>query len=266
MRIRQLGIALAIMGLLAAGPVRAQGPNGSGEEAIALAQAQPEIAEYLGHSGAWDAAAYFTGNRFGVWRVNFWDKQGNDLGHADLNLERGVVYSWEPAEDLTDEQWAAGESAVWDFVRANEDVRAVLGIYEVNYDEDPFEGWTEYHSEANTWSAYIWQAGDFIEARVRFDSGSRQAFENPALIGIYFPTVLNIWEWIKAQEAQAISLAFSDVGVAAALRGFEGWTGAGQPESLGSARWRVTFSVDDTPVLAATVDLDAQTVLDSGAP
>ncbi len=265
--IKRFGVVLLFVCLLAARPAVAQGPDGgTGDEAIALAQSQPEIAEYLSRSGEWDAAAYFTGNRFGVWRVHFWDKQGNSLGYADLSLERSVVYSWQPADYLDEGLWAAGEAALWDFVRANEDVRAVLDVYDVDYDEDPFDGWTEYHSEANVWSAYIWQAGDFIEARVRFDSGSRQVFEDPVLVGIYFPTVLNIWEWTQAQEAQAISFAFSFPSVAEVLRGAEGWTAAGEPETLGSSVWRVTFSVTDVPALFARVDLAAQALLEVGIP
>lgn len=257
---------LAALGTLPVAPVHAQEPGGSADDAIALAEAQPEIAAYLNQSGDWDAAAYFSGNRFGVWRVHFWNEDGNDLGYADLSLERGIVYSWQPADYLDEALWTVGENAVWDFVRANEDVRAVLGVYGVDYDEDPFDGWTEYRAESNTWSAYIWQAGDFIEARVRFDTGNRQVFENPVLVGIYFPNVLNIWEWQKAQETQAISLAFNDAGVAAVLRGLEGWTGAAEPEDWASPRWRVTFSVADAAVLTATVDMETQAVLDFGAP
>ncbi|MBI5961137.1 MAG: hypothetical protein HY866_20540, partial [Chloroflexi bacterium] len=70
-------------------------PGYTPQEAIDLAAAHAAFVDGLAARPGWTAAAYDSKNSYGIWHVQFWDTDGEDLGWADLSLERSKVYSWD---------------------------------------------------------------------------------------------------------------------------------------------------------------------------
>jgi hypothetical protein len=106
--------------------VGAAGP-GAEREAIALAAAHPALSGALVAHPGWKAAAYYTANRFEIWRVQFWDGSGGELGWADVSVTRRAVYWVEVSAGPTEAQKKDAEEALRKFVLDNKDIVDLLG-------------------------------------------------------------------------------------------------------------------------------------------
>ena len=76
----------------------------SPQDAINLAAAHSSFANGLADRPGWTAVAYDTKNLYGIWRVQFYDAEGNDLGWSDISLEKQKVYAWETNFDITESE------------------------------------------------------------------------------------------------------------------------------------------------------------------
>jgi hypothetical protein len=252
MAVMALSILALLLGLRNA-PSQAEGNQQ--QQAIDLVAAHPVFTEYLATQGNWKAAAYFTNNPFDVWRVQFWTEGGEELAWADVNLDRGKVYSWEIEYAFSDQKRKEGEAVVVDFVRGLDEVNDLMGVTD-------YEFYIEYRGWNDTWSAYIYKDGLDLEVRLRFDSPSPMTFENPRLIGIFFPNVMSFTEWYKGQQDQAVSIAFINVEVAAILKDKAGWVSTAERNEDGT--WSVVFKQGETQLVSAVVNIDTREVLSVG--
>lgn len=252
-----LWLATALLaGVLIFGAASANAnPTFSQQDAIALAVQHPAFADGLAAHPNWTAAAYNTHNSYGIWRVQFWDAGGNDLGWADVSLERGRVYSWESYTDSTPQQDIAAQDAVEQFVRSHPDVLELLPSLTDDHDiYIDYDGWNDY------WGVWVDAGQDSLWLTVRFEGGQPSSLENPTLEGIYFPFVVSYDEWNQASQSEAVSLAFQQPEIAAAVRGYDSWQTA--VESAGDDLWTVYFKHDDVTLAQAAVSTVDQQVLD----
>lgn len=226
------------------------------QAAIDLAAAHPAFATGLAVRPGWTASAYDSQNKYGIWHVQFWDASGEDLGWADLSLERGKVYSWETHFNLTDEQAASAETAIRAFLVSSPDVMELAGSL------DDVSIYVDYDQWTGRWNAYIDLGPDFFSVSLRSATGQPSSLEDLQIDRIYFSNMPSYEEWFSAHEAQAISIAFQQPEISAALRNANGWTAAGEIGEDGM--WHITFTLNDTTLATAAVTLDPPQVTEFG--
>jgi hypothetical protein len=252
-------ITAIVIGVIAAQPGLTAQEDFSASDAIAVAAAHEIFADVLANRPGWTAAAFNTRNPYGIWRVQFWDAAGDDLGSADVSPARAEIYNWEGHYAATEMEISLAIDQIRDFLLSEDRVVDLLG--EEALAEADF--YAEYDAWGRFWGAYIDLGGvNSVYVLVRFRGGLRD-FEDPQLLGLYFNELPTYDEWYAASEAQAVSLAYGETAIADALREVEGWTASAEladPES--GAVWAVTFTNGDTPLALATVDLVTGAILD----
>ncbi len=224
------------------------------DEVIAIVAAHPAFATGLENSRDWTARAYNTRNRYGIWRVEFRNADGDDLGWAELNPYNERFYSHEAYFGATEAQVTAAEPILREFISTQPDIVELMedpSVYDMYVDYDGYNDW---------WGVYIDRAADSLYVVVRFAENNPDSLENPQLVTIYFENILSYDEWYTASSQEAIAIAFQQSEIAAALRGSENWTTTTTTED--SIVWNVVFLVDAVPVAEATVNLDDKSVVE----
>lgn len=191
---------------------------GTQEQAIALVAADPRVAPYLEDIQGWHAAAYYTESYFGIWRVQFWNGDGETLVKGDVNVALGKVFWLEIAYILTEKQSQDGQRRILDFVSTHPEVRALFGA-----EFDQFEAYVYWADWIKMWAVTFYRGNEAVQVVVRSPQFSPLHFDNLELVGITFPNLLSVEEWHKSQMDKAISLAFANPQIAARLRDNSGW-------------------------------------------
>lgn len=229
--------------------------RGSSDQVIALAASSPIFKNVLDARPGWTAAAYDSGNSYGIWRVQFWDTDGEDIGWADVSLTKGRLYAWESNVGATEEQKNVVRDSLLDFLAAQADIRELVG------NPRDYDTWLDYNGWINTWFVYIGKGGlDSLYVGIFNNSDDLLNMDHLTLGGIYFPEVESYTDWEAGQKSQAVALAFSNADIAAAVRDHDGWVT--DTDRAGDTAWTVTFKVNDQVLASATVDIVAKTVSD----
>ncbi len=224
------------------------------QDAIDLAVAFPSFHDGLDMYPGWKAAAYDSGNAYGIWRVQFWAADGEDLGWANVSPARKRVYNWESHFGATDAQKAAAEPILKGFV---------LGLPELSDlvdSPEQYPMYIDYSGWQKAWSVYLDRGDDSVVVMVQFDGKLPTTLDNPHLLDIEFPQVMGYDDWQKSKQALAIAAAFKDADIAKALSGVDGWTTSVDRQDDGL--WSVTFLSDDQTLAEVTVDLDKNEVVE----
>lgn len=222
------------------------------DQVIALAAEHPAFASLLGAHEGWQADAYATGNRYGIWRVQFFFPGGKDLGWADVSPVQKRVYAWEASYELAGELNRRAERALYRFVTRQPEVRALVG------DARDLDRWFWYDSWREVWTVHLERGVDSLDIAVRSRNPGSLNLTELFIEKIYFPNVLGYGAYREAQRSSALALAFAAEPVAAALRQAPGWTSTGT--ALGDDRWQIVFSRDGAEVASAVVDLKTRGV------
>jgi hypothetical protein len=224
------------------------------KDAIELAAGSEIFAAGLEQNPGWSAAAYDTQNAYGIWRVQFWYSNGEDLGWADVSPERGRVYSWEAYFGATDAQENAAEPVLRDFIANNEQFIDLL--------EDPsqYDMYIDYDGYNHYWGVYIDVGADSIWTPIQFEGKTPDSLENPQMLGLYFSGVLSYAEWQESNKAIAIATAFQNADVADALAEVDEWTTSVEHNDDGM--WTVYFLDGDDVLAHVQVDIAADSVID----
>jgi hypothetical protein len=229
--------------------------RGTAEAAITLAAAHPAFMNVLGGRPGWTAAAYDSGNNAGIWRVQFWAVDGEDLGWADVSILKGRVYAMESNVGATEAQKVAVADRLIAFLAKDPTVRDLIG------NPADYESWLDYNGWVNTWYVYINKGGgDSLYIGIANDADDLMNLTNLRIVQIYFPEVQSYPDWEGNQKAKAVSMAFATAEIAALLRSYEGWTA--DTVRVGNNAWQVTFKTGEKALATATVDLDAGQVLE----
>jgi hypothetical protein len=224
------------------------------QDAIDLAASSEFFAAGLEQNPGWSAAAYDTHNAYGIWRVQFWDSSGEDLGWADVSPERGKAYSWETYFGATDAQENAAEQVLRDFIANNEQFIDLL--------EDPsqYDMYIDYDSYNHYWGVYIDVGADSIWTPIQFEGKTPDSLENPQVLGLYFSGVLSYAEWQESNKTTAIATAFQNADVADAIADVDDWTTSVERNDDGM--WTVYFIDGDTVLVSVQVDVNTDKVID----
>lgn len=269
-RILLVGCFVAML-LLAGGPPTQQGPiraqdGYTSQDAINLAMTHPAFAGLASQEG-WSAAAYDTQNTYGIWRVQFWDANGEDLGWADVSIERGKVYSWESYVGITEAQYEPAEVAIRAALLNDADVMELLNQHLATAIDVAFEDidvYVDYQVWGQHWSAYLdmWPHSLYITLVSQTDNPT--SLEQLEVEQIYFDGVMAYQEWYDAEKAQATTIAFGQPEIAAALRDFNGWTAAGELGEDGV--WYLHFMSGEQQLASASVVVETSQVLEFSVP
>ncbi|MDX2141422.1 MAG: hypothetical protein SF123_25275 [Chloroflexota bacterium] len=220
------------------------------DDVIALVAQSAQFSEGLAGSPEWRAAAFPTGNAYSIWRVTFWDSEGEEIGTADINPEQARIYSYNSYFMPTVDLRQAAEAFLRDYVAALPEVTELLP------DAADYEMYIDYDRWGKFWYIYIDVAEDSLYVLVQFDGGSATTLDNPRLLQVGFPNVMSYDDWHAANSASATSIAFTQPEIAAYLRDRAGWTSAaGVAEDSDGAVWWVGFYLDDTLLAEATVNV-----------
>lgn len=221
-------------------------------EAIAIAAAHPAFAGWLDITDNWNAAAYYAETAYEIWRVQFWDADWNEIGWADVNLERARVLTWDtyftPSEDHINQ--------------AYEVIRAFLATSPEMLDlmEAPgqYEIYIDYNGDNDMWGVYLDRGADSLYMFIDFEDDVN--FTNPRIDMLYFSGVASYSEWEASQKAAAVAAAFADANVASAVSAAENWRADAerQPDS----QWWVTFYEGERILAHVLVGLNPITIVD----
>lgn len=236
------------------------------QDAINLATSHPVFAGLATQEG-WSAAAYDTGNAYGIWRVQFWDANGEDLGWADVSIERSKVYSWESHIGLSDDQYGPAEQVIRGVLLNDADVMELVNarlaeVMDVTFDDISI--YVDYDVWNQHWTAYLDMWPNSLYITLRSQTDDPMSLDSLRVEQIYFDGVMSYQEWHDAQKAQATTVAFGQAEIAAALRDFTGWTADGELDEDGV--WHLTFSLDDQQLASASVVVETAQVLEFSVP
>lgn len=241
-------VIIALLIIAFALPALAQDP----ESVIAEVAADPAFAPGLEVTDGWWGQTYPPGNRWGVWRVEFYDSESNELGWAFYHPDQGVLYheSYIPSSE---EQRLAGAEVIEAFLRQSEEAAAYIG--------EGFEvWWIEYDPWNDHWTAYLGVEGEGIAFVITFaEPGNPNSLDDPQVEHIWFTSVVTYEEWRSEMSAQAVAIAFNDPAVGDQVRVFANWTGEADP--LQGDEWEVRFLSGGAVVARVVVDMAAGTVL-----
>lgn len=224
------------------------------QDAIDLAATSELFVAGLEQNPDWSAAAYDTHNAYGIWRVQFWYANGEELGWADVSPERGKVYSWEVYFGATDAQQNAAEPVLRDFIATEPRFVDLL--------EDPsqYDMYIDYDGYNRYWGVYIDVGADSLWTAIQFAGKAPDALDDPQVLGLYFSGVLSYAEWQESNEATAIATAFQNADVADALASVDKWTTSVELNDDGM--WTVYFLDGETVLVTVEVDIAADQVID----
>lgn len=223
------------------------------DNAIALASSHPSFAGGLNDRPGWTATAYNTKNYYGIWRVQFYDADGNSLGWADVNLEKQKVYTWETHFDLSDGQYAEAEEALLNFARHDQTVIDMIGnIDESNGIWIGFDAWRE------LWIVSVDRWPNSVELNIRSRSTNSHSLENLYLEKVLVQDIMSYEDWQSASSSQAVEIAFQTPEIAAAVRGKDWSTYA---ERLEGNIWKIHFMSGDQQIAEADVNVDDNSIL-----
>ncbi len=258
MKLRWIGIVLTIL-ILTVTVASAQ-ETATADQVIAIVATSYPYSVALEAHPEWRIEAFNTRNRYGIWRVQFWDASGEEIGYADVSPERGAVMYYEGLFYATEAERQAGYDAVHAFLSTNPELEAL----DVPLEE--LDTWIDYDPWNRAWNAWIEDGYDSLYAVVRFGDGMPWTLNDPELVNIAFPNVLSYDEWYEENENQAILLAFQQNEIAAALRDQSGWVALAVPaEGELQSVWNVEFLSGDQVVATAVVDLANQQVIEASA-
>ncbi|KXK19217.1 MAG: hypothetical protein UZ15_CFX003002086 [Chloroflexi bacterium OLB15] len=253
MKLRWIGIAVAAL-MLAAASVSAQ-ETATAEQVLAIVTTTYPYSVALEEHPEWRIEVFNTRNRYGIWRVQFWDASGEELGYADVSPQRGAIMYYEGLFYATEAEKQAGYDAVRAFLGTHSELEA-LGV-----DLDQLDTWIDYDPWGRVWNVWIEDGYDSLYAAVQFGDGMPWTLDDPELIHIAFPNVLSYDEWYEENENQAIMLAFQQVDIAGALRDQGAWNALAAPtDGDMQSVWRVEFFSGDQLIASAMVDLTSQQV------
>lgn len=233
-------------------------PAATQESAVAVASQHDAFASALMLRPGWQAAAYNSYNAYGIWRVQFWDAEGKDMGWADVNPALRRVYNWGVHYGATPQQIETAKPFLWEFLQNHEEIQSMVG----DLNQYPADRFTyQYDFNFHWWVVYVPRGWDGIIAYIKFEGDSPSSFTNPQLVRIAFTGVMSYEEWYRVSRDEALTTAFTHQEIADLLREVD-WTGDATRVSLGdSATWLVNFDVDGKTMISATVNIEDGTVL-----
>lgn len=248
-------LAALTLSLILVSAVGVQAQSGyTARDAINVAAQSAIFRSGLAQSPGWTAAAYYTKNTYGIWRVQFWNANGEDLGWADVSPARRRVYSWDQHFAATAAQQQAAEPILRAFVAALPDVIDLLG------DPTQYAMYVDYDAWNHWWGVTIDSSPDTIWVPVQFAGKTPDSLDDPQEIGLYFDNVLSYEDWQQSQQAIAIATAFQNADIAAAVRRVDSWTTAVEHDD--DNLWTVKFMHGETELARVQVDLTANAVVD----
>jgi hypothetical protein len=219
----------------------------SPQDAINLASSHAAFVKGLEDRPGWSANAYDAKSRYGVWRVEFYDADGNGIGWADVNVEQQRVYAWEAAFDVIESQYAEAEQVLIDFLRNDETSQKIIGSV-----DDVYGWWVGYDSWREIWMVHLDRGADSLDLTVRSRSAQPKSFKSLYLEKVYVANIMSYDDWQNANSSQVVALAFENPEVAAAVRGKD-WTT--QAERLEGDAWKVRFLSGEQVIVEADVNI-----------
>lgn len=246
------GVLLAAALLVLAALAHAQ--TYTEEDAIALALTLPECRDTIGHQEGWYALAYDTQNAYGIWRVEFYNSDDEDMGYAHVSPRDERIYDGRCLFSASEEQIEAARPALEEFLHNHEQILALIPYVEELTFYIDYDVWNDW------WGVYIANEENSLYVTVKFAEATPLALEEPELLGIFFPEVKTYGEWFEASSQRAIIVAFIDRRIGDRLANLNGWTTIA--EHLGQQIWRIDFWLQAEWLASAVVDLNAQAVVE----
>jgi hypothetical protein len=219
----------------------------STQDAINLASSHASFAKGLADRPGWTANAYNTKSRYGIWRVEFYDADGNGIGWADVNLEQQRLYAWDAAFDVIESQYAEAEQVLIDFLRNDKTSQKLVGSV-----DDVYGWWVGYDGWREVWMVHLDRGADSLDLTLRSRSSQPKSFKSLYLEKVYVANIMSYDDWQHANSSQVVALAFENPEVAAAVRGVD-WTTS--TEQLEGDAWKVRFLSGEQIIVEADVNL-----------
>jgi hypothetical protein len=218
------------------------------QDAINLAAEHPAFAKGLADRPGWTANAYDTKGRYGIWRVEFYDANGNGMGWADVSLEQYRLYAWDATVEVIETQYAEVEQILLDFLRNDDMAKDMIGSI-----DDAYGYWVGYDSWRECWMVHVDRGADSLDLTVRSRRSDTKSLEGLYLEKVYVANIMSYGDWQNANGAQIVAVAFENPEIAAAVRDVDGWTTA--TEKLDGDAWKVRFLSGETVLAEADVNM-----------
>ncbi len=253
MKLRFFGLISLILLCVALIPVSAQ--EYTEQQVIDMTTSFVPFSYGLQTVPGWKAAAYNTGNVYGIWRVQFWSSDGEEIAWANIAPAQKRLYNYEAPFGSTEEQRNAAEPLVRAYIQSHPDVIALLGD-PMAYNDATY---VEYNGWVKAWGVWIERGDDSVYILVQFKGQTPDSLTEPQLLEIGFPNIPSYADWQTNQQDEVKTIAFTQPEVAAALRDVTGWQAEAVRQDDGL--WNVTFSAGETKIVSALVKLDTRETL-----
>jgi hypothetical protein len=227
-------------------------------DAIAFVAALPDMAQGLESTEGWTAQAYYTMNRYGVWHVQFWDAEGEEIATADVNLETGRVFTLDAYFYPSQGVFEASQDTIFEFLRNQPEFQELI--------ENPWEAalYIDFNPwvDDGVWSVWIENGDDPLYAWIAADDSSTFSTSNLELLRIGFGDIMSWEDWQNANTAIAAAIAFRQADIANQMRDLPGWySHAESVAGGGDGVWWVGFYSGDWLAADATVNLTTGEIL-----
>jgi hypothetical protein len=218
------------------------------QDAINLAAEHPAFAKALADRPGWSANAYDTKSRYAIWRVEFYDADGNGMGWADVSLDQHRLYAWDTSFDVIESQYAEAEPILLDFLRNDKIAQDMIGSI-----DDVYGTWVGYDGWRECWMVHLDRGADSLDLTLRSRRSDPKSLEGLYLEKVYVANIMSFTDWNNANGSQIVAAAFENPEIAAAVRGVDGWTTA--TERLEGDAWKVRFLSGETVIAEADVNI-----------
>lgn len=216
------------------------------QKAITLASSHAAFSNVLTANEGWSAEAFDTQNVYGIWRVQFWDAERNDLGWVDLNPAKDKVYAWDYHTEVSDKERELVSQPILEFLNAQTDITDLVGILEAK------DLRISYHNGHRHWRVRIDRKQNTVHVVLIPEITAARSLQGLELRHVSFENIPSYEDWRSGNEANLVAIAFQETAIAAVLRGKENWVTQVKPSD--NQNWQVSFLEGDTVLALAEVN------------
>jgi len=216
------------------------------QKAINLVAAHPAFTTMLAANEGWQAESFNTQNIYGIWRVQFWDAEGNELARADLNPENEEIYDWVYQSGINDQEEESVTETLIQFINSQSRVTDLIGT--VNREDVRIS----YHNAHRHWRVRINRQQNSLRLILTPQNPVARSVEGLELSSIEFDNLPSYEDWRSGNAASLVAIAFQERAIADRLRGNANWVS--EVERLENQNWQVRFLEAGTVLALARVD------------
>ncbi len=250
-RFRPIMIILAAL-LLTVAAAHAQTDDEKASALIAIVADQPPFDTWLTQYPDWQANAN-DDDEDGIWFVEFYDESWEEwLGYANIDTTTLTFVDYSAPLPLSEDEYDIQLKRVTTYIMQDAEVLGWL-----NEVPDRWDTYFDFNRWERYWELNFYRGIRAVQVQVQIDENDDVYIE-----AIVDPNALDEEEALDAARNSAVQLAYGADGIWEALDGHDEWET--YVEWQHDAVWSVSFIAAEEARFYALVDLDSETILETG--